>query len=204
MSKRTNANAYFYWGLLFLCIQLLVVIRNILSGYLTFFWYCDFTPGLFALFFFLKNEQAIKGILSIGLIGQLTYSALLLYKIIFGISLFGYIFDFQNNFELISTLILHFATLFVIIATYRVKVTYKSLIYSFTFLTILYLSVLLFTAPNYEINGNYNFIYYSDSLSPHLQYYTSLWIVLAFTLIVLPTYYLQMLLYWFSYGRKIN
>lgn len=192
MVRRDN---YFYLGIFFMIIQILGIIRNLSTGYLSFFWYCDFTPGIFSILFFLKNDQAIKGLLNIGLFGQLAYAFILIYKLIFGVALFGFIFNFSGFFDIFATLILHFSTLFVLLATYKIRPKEISLRYSFVFLILIYAAVLLFTVSDTSISGNYNFIYYSKTVSPYLQYYTQLWVLLAFTIVVLPTYLFQILIY---------
>jgi hypothetical protein len=186
---------YIYWGIFFILIQILAIIRNIYSGYFSFFWYCDFTPGIFALLFFLKNNQAIKGLLNIGLFAQLGYAFILIFHLITGGTLFGFVFDFSGSFYIGVTLLLHLSTLVVLFATYKTKPEKNSLLYSFIFLILIYATVLIFTSPSRAIAGNYDFIYYSKLLSPYLQYYTELWILLAFTIVVLPTYFFQQFLY---------
>ena len=186
---------YFILGILFLCLQILVVVRNVLSGYLSFFWYCDFTPIIFSILFFARKDQMIKGLLNIGLFAQLGYAIILIYKMMTGVALLGFVFDFTGPFYMVSSLIIHLSTLVVFLTNYRVEPKKISLFYSLVFLSVIYFVVLMFTSPNNAISGDYNFIYYSGLLSPHIKYYTSMWILLGFTVVTLPTYFFQVLIY---------
>jgi len=189
-------NKYFYWGLFFLSIQILAIIRNLLSGYVTFFWYCDFSSGVFAILFFLRANQAIKGLLNIGLFGQIGYVFIFMFKLLFGITLLGFVFNFAGPFYIVVTLIIHLSSILALIAVYRVKPTKHSLLYSLLFLVIMYLAILTFTVPSTKIGYNFNYIYYSQTVSPHVLYYTQLWIPLAFVITVIPTYLFQILIYY--------
>ena len=200
IGEEINRKRYISFGILFLGLQVLAIVRNLSSDYFSFFWYCDFTPVLFALFFFIRNNQAIKGLLNIGLLAQLGFVILFLIKLFFGVSLFGFDTDFPLNFYYITiTIVLHLSTLFVFILTYKIKPEKTSLIYSFVFLSLIYLTVIVFTSPSYVSSTNYNYIYHAD-IFPNVPHYTQLWTVLAFTLVVLPTYFFQ--IYVYEFHRK--
>jgi hypothetical protein len=186
---------YIYLGIVFLLVQTLAIIRNITSDYFSFFWYCDFAPGVFAILFFLKKDQAIKGFLNIGLFLQTGYALALIYKLTFGTSPFGITIDILGPFQTITTLILHLSTITILLTTYKIKPKKTSLLYSLIFLILIYSIILIFTTPGITTPVNYNYVYYSKILTPHIPNYTKLWIPLAFLLIVLPTHFLQLLIY---------
>ncbi len=184
-------NKYLYLIISLLIIQILAFIRNRYIGFFFFFWYCDFSPGIFAILFIFKKYQAINGLLNIGFFAQLAYLLILLYKLFFGISLFGFVFNFYNNFDLCVTLRLHISTLVIFFATCKFRSKPSSLLYSLIFLVLIYCIVLFFTNPSYDISENYNYIYYSSIISPYTKYYTQLWVLLSFTIVVLPTYFFK-------------
>lgn len=186
---------YNYWGALFLCVQLIAIVRNLSSDYFSFFWYCDFSAGIFALLFFLRLDQGVKGLLNIGLFGQLGYTLIFAYHLITGNTLFGFVFGFESGWISAATLLIHLSTLLVFIAEYKIKPSKGALWYSLIFLILIYIVVLTFTSPDPSIAANYNFIYYSRLLSPYIPYYTVFWIPIAFILIVLPTYFFQKWVY---------
>jgi len=184
-----------HWAVFFLCVQIIAIVRNLSSDYFSFFWYCDFTPGLFALLFFLKSDQGVKGLLNIGLFGQLGYSIIFTYYLITGKTLLGFVFTFEGIWIEVSTLLIHLSTLVVLVVQYKIKPNKKALWYSLIFLLLIYTAVLVFTNPDRSIAANYNFIYYSKYLSPYIPQYTALWIPIAFLFVVLPTYFFQKWLY---------
>ena len=184
---------YIYWGIFFLIVQILAIMRNMQVGFLNFFWYCDFAPGVFSILFFLKTNQAIKGFLSIGLIPQLIYIFSMIYYAFSGTILFG--FDLENLGALyfISTFIIHLSSILALIAVYRVKPKKIALLYSLIFLAIIQSIVITFIFANNTLSGNYNYIYSPGNLS--LPYYTQLWTLIAFVILAIPTYLIQKIIY---------
>ena len=188
---------FLYWAIFFTILQILVIIRNSWVDYLTFFWFCDFAPIFFALFFFLKNKQAIKGIINIGLIPQ---SAYLLGVIVFIAKNTQKIGLSAPNVEhnilyILITILIHLSSILAIYATIEIKTTKKSLIYSLVFTIIIYIVTLLFTPPNDYINYVYN-------LGPPIfEYLYSLyrvfhWIPMILIVFILPGYLIQKLIYY--------
>lgn len=186
---------YLYWGLVFASLQGLAITRNFVIHYQTFYWYCDFAPAVFATLFFLKNNQAIRGFLSIGLFAQALYAISFLSKLVFNVPLFGIPFDAYGPLNIFTTLVLHLSTSAAFLATYNVRPQKISLVYSLFFLVLIYTAVLLFTSPTLSFNADYNFIYYNQTISPYVKFYTALWVPLAFFAVVIPTYWFQLVIY---------
>lgn len=177
---------------IFILLQILVILRSYFNHNYSFFWYCDIVPILFAFSFFTKNWQMAKGIINIGLLGQLIFVVQLTYMLITGHSLFTIAIGELSLSNTIITYFLHLSALAVLIFSYKIKPNKKSLIYSLGFLIVLYTLTLIFTSAYQNINN----VYSSDILSNFdIPHYTQLWIFLAFGLVVLPTYFLQHLIY---------
>lgn len=193
-------NRYIILSIFFIILQILVIIRNlIMKEYIVFFWFCDFFPILLSLAFLLKDEQLVKGFINIGFIPQLISSFSLFYAIFLGIDIVGFA-DILNysNFYIIVSFLLHLLPLNIaLLFTYKIKTEKKSLLYSFIILIIMFILTLIFTSPI----KNINYVYNSDFLGFTPHYYTLIWVVLAFVILVLPTYLIQKLLYNFNKSR---
>lgn len=198
MKQKTK---YLLISLFFALVQIMVILRNYFLGYFVLYWYCDFAPTIFAILFFFKANQAVKGYLNIGLIPQLIFLFGFFYKLVFDISLLG---DVTNSlstglFYTLSTTISHLSTLLALILVIKTKPSKKSLLYSFIFLMLIYAITILFTSPQEYIN----YVYSSGNLvSFRIPYLTLIWIPLAFVFLVIPTYFLQHLLYWLAKNKK--
>ncbi|MDZ4231460.1 MAG: hypothetical protein U1C52_01575, partial [Patescibacteria group bacterium] len=193
---RGEGKRHLYWGVFFLLLQILVIVRNLSTDYFSFFWYCDFAPALFALLFFWRNEQAVKGLISIGFFMQLAYTLIIIVKLIFDVTLFGFVINFPlEAVYVVPTLIIHSGTMLALVTTYKTKPTKESLAYSLGFLVFIYALVLLFTDPATTPAGNYNFIYFPQ-LFNDFSLYTEIWVGIAFVLVAIPTYLFQLFV-WF-------
>lgn len=190
---------YFYLGIFFLVIQILVFIRNYLfDDQILFFYYCNHIALFLAIAFFMRNIPLIKAFISTGLIIQLIYLADLIAMLFFNTPLTGstaYLLNY-SLFPFIITLLTHFGTVFVaLIFIFREKNKIISLIYGFLYLCFLYLTTILFTPKGYDVNCVYNacgasYMYFNG--------FTTYWIFIVFIILVIPTYYLQELLYYLS------
>ncbi len=186
-----------------LLIQILVVARNLQSDLFSFFWFCDFIPVILAFCFLLHKVQAVKGILNIGLFAQTGYIIVILAKIIFGTTLFNFVFDFPLTPQyVIPTIIIHTSTLIAFWATYKIKPTNEALLYSFMLLFSVFIVVILFGDGDASITYNYNFIYNSNLLA-WLPSYTQLWIPLVFIFVAIPTQLFQHIIHLFYSRRKV-
>ncbi len=184
---------YLYASIFFLSLQLLVIIKNLLTNnYIAFFWFCDFVPILFSIAFFLEDEQLAKGLINIGFIPQLAYFAILFSAVSFGIGT-SQVFDILNStrFYIFSSFILHLVSVNVaLFLTYKARPQQKSLIYSFAFIFLMLLFSLL--APD-SLNANY--IHHFDFFGHTITYLIYFWIILTFVIVVVPTYFIQYALY---------
>src|SRR3989344_8972932 len=189
MEKNTK---YFLLGFFFLFIQLIAVIRNVFSDYYVFFWFCDFVSLPLAIGFFFQKEGFIKSMINIGLIAQWVYVAAYSYTIISGNPSLGTIPDDPTIFYTSSSIFIHLSTTFALIFTYKFKPTIRTLFLSLMFLFGMYIIALFFTTPAQGIN----FVLSAKTLIPlAIPHYTELWVLLTFLIVVLPTQYLQYLIY---------
>lgn len=188
---------YLYYGALFLLIQVIIVAKNFGHDYYSFFWLCAYTPILFAIGFFIKNINFIKGLTNIALIPQIIFLIDLLCHYLVGRSIFStteVFFTFGPLF-IITTFLLHLSSTFALLFTYKEKPSKKSLYYAFFSLLIIEFITLSYTFPI----DNINFVYLPGELFRYFTnynpYYSLLWIVFAFIIIVIPTYLIQHLIY---------
>ena len=77
-------------GFLFFILGILVIGKLFIEKtFHDFFWFCDFSVFLFAVFFFLNDVQLIKSLINIGLISQTVTLALLLFGFASGKNIIG-------------------------------------------------------------------------------------------------------------------
>ena len=187
---------YIILGIFFLFIQLIAIIRNVASDYNNFFWFCDFVSLPLAIGFFLKKDNFIKSLINIGLIAQLIYIGAFVYTLISGYTLLNTIPEVRTFFYSFSSIFIHLSTIFALFFTYKIRPTIKTLFSSLMFLFGMYIIALIFTTPEQGIN----YVLSSKTLIPLvIPYYTELWVLLTFLLVVLPTQLIQYGLY-----RKFN
>lgn len=178
-----------------IAIQILVIARNTQSGFFSFFWYCDFIPAVLAVVFIGSRVQAVKGILNVGLFAQLIYILVIFSKLLFGVTLLGFVFNFPFTvLYVLPTIIIHFTTILAFLVVYREKPTIEALMYSFVLLVFMYVFVISLVVPDVNHANNYNFIFYSSSF-PEFKYYTEIWVPLTFVGVVIPTYLFQYFIY---------
>lgn len=188
---------YIYYGVFFLLMQIVVIIRNLVGKYYTFFWFCDFVPILFALGFFFKNKDFIKGLINLGLIPQIVVLFDFVYQLVLGKSLFSTTEELfaLGFFFVISAFFIHLSATFAFLFTYKDKPNKKALYYSFFSLVLIYTLTLLFTSPI----GRINLVYLSGEwfryLANYIPPYIPLWIALVFIIFVIPTHIIQHLVY---------
>jgi len=201
-----SARNLYYLGFLFLFIQGIAILRNYLSNYFSFFWYCDFVSIFFAIAFFIKQEHLAKGLINIGLFAQWIFLFDFFYKLFFGISPLNITTSLFNLsiFFILSTLIVHLSTTIVLIFTYKSKPKKITLLYSLGFLILIYVITLIFTSSVGEINYVYSSGNLLNAFKFHIPYYTELWLAIAFIVLVLPTQGLQYLLYKLSLKKKVK
>jgi len=177
----------YYFGLFFLFIQIIVILRNYIIGYNYFFWYCDFAPLLLSISFFINNRAAVKAIINFGLIPQVIFLIDFLYITYGKMSPFGIatsLLEF-NAFSIYATIFIHLTTIFALIITLRDKPDKKTLLYSISIIFFIYFITLLFTSPSGDINWVYSINIPIKIFNFSIQKITYVWTVLAFLLVVL-------------------
>jgi|GEM_PF-6103534 hypothetical protein len=190
-------NKYLISVIFFLTLSLLVIVRNILGkNYSDFIWFCDFVPFLLLIGFLFKDEQFIKGLINIGLFSQIVSFILLFCAVFLGIN----ILEFANilkysGFHIFVSLVLHaFSVNVALLLTYKEKPTKKSLFYSLLVLLIMLIITVIFTSQS----ENINYVYDLNFFNIVVPYHPFFWIALAFIIVVLPTYGIQLLIYSFT------
>ncbi len=191
---------YFLIGLWFLLIQVIAIVRNYSDSYIYFFWFCDFAPMLFAIAFFMKKDDFVKGLINIGLFAQIIFLIDFFYNAFNNISLLDFMPSFSelSLFYILSTFLLHISTFIALVFTYKTKPSKNTLFSSIWIIIGLYALTLIFTSPIDKIN----YVYSSgDLLKFAIPYYTFLWPFIVFIFIVLPTQGLQYLI-WKIFKKK--
>jgi hypothetical protein len=192
-------NKYVYLGFVFVFIEILVIIRNLVFNlYYDFFWACDIFPILLAVLFFLKKDQAIKGIVSFGFIVQNVYVASALLAWVSGVHYF-FMDRYINSFYFLVAIIIHIIPInLALLATYKVKTEKVSLAYSIFFAVFLFFFTLIFT----PLNLNINFVKSINIFAISGINVTFVWIPLVFILIIVPGYLIQKFLHSKFYGKS--
>lgn len=177
-------------------MTVVVFIRNLVfyTAY-NFIWFCDIGLLLFFIAFLTKNDQFIKGLISIGLFAQFVFILEVILYSLFHISLSSLPSDLfrTSQANIVISLIIHlFSTNFALLMTYKKKTTRKSLIYSAGVLILLWIMTIFFTPAVYNINYVFSLSFFFGLTMP---FYTLLWPLIAFTALILPTYWFQKGLY---------
>ncbi len=196
---------YVYFGKLFLIFQLIAVVRNLASDFYSFYWFCDFASGLFALALFSRKPQIVKAVIHIGLVPQVGYFVIMIAKIFFNINLFGFVIDFPLEAQyIIPTLIVHASTITALLVTFKIKPRLSSLAYSVVALALIWLTVVLYSDGSTNAMENYNYVY-TTSFFSRIGDYTDMWIPIVFVVVVIPTYLLELAIYHeYKFGRIRN
>ena len=158
-------------------------------------WFCNHTPLIFAIGLILNNKDLVKGIISVGLLPQLFWIVDFLGKLVFDVYVFDvtrYLFEDFTGISLLGSILTHlFSTIFVLLLVYRYKTKKIALAYSAVYLVLLFGFSLFLTPPE----ENINLIYRIEIWDITFPGYTTIWSLMSFILVVLPTHYFQVLLY---------
>ena len=164
----------------YLAMAVIVVIRDLVFyDIFNFFWFCDIGLVLFAIAFFNRNIQFIKGLINIGLVAQSIFLLSIVVYAGFKIQMNGLpVVLFHTSWvNILVSIIIHLlSTNLALFLTYKEKNGASSLAYSLGVLLFLYVMSLLLTPPSYNIN----YVFSSDFLGFNIPFYTFLWPVLAF------------------------
>lgn len=192
---------YFWAGVFFLIVQVLVVIRNMFSDYVYFFWFCDFVPMILALAFFFKKDHLAKAAVNFGLVFQLGFILLYIHDFVTGGGLSSELIysPFLNFVYLFTTLLFHLSTTFALLLTYKVRPNLWTINYSILIVVGVSLVSLLFTPYSSNINQIYT---QWEFIQFPIPYYIYLWPFLAFIFLILPTNSFQYFLYKHSSGKN--
>ena len=169
------------------------------SDYRALFWYCNHAALLFGVAFLIDNIDIVKALINIGFLPQLFWVIDFFSKVLFNTYVFNVTDYVFNDTTYLSALVISFNHIFLIgvalYTTYKYKTSNKSVWYSFMYIMILFIITMLFTNPIDNANCVQYFCAYPLITG---LFYRVLWPILAFSLMVLPTYYIQHLLYKWS------
>ncbi len=193
-------------GVLFLILQIVVLYKfTFLSHPSNLLWFCSHAPLLFGIFFIKKNFDAIKAVICVGLIPQLIWLVDFLGKTLFGEFIFGvsdYMFLDILRFSYITGIFEHFfSSLLALILVYKYKPRKKVLIYATIYLALILIFTVSFSEPEQNFNLTKHMMLFDEFTFPG---YTYAWMILAFIIVVIPTYYLQVFLYKLSQRKSIR
>lgn len=197
-NKNLNkSNKYLWIAIFFLFIQIIVIVRNSLESYYSYFWYCDFVAIIFAFAFFFKKLHLAKALINFGLVVQIIFLGGLFYKLFFKNIFLGDIFTFTtlNLFLVLSTVLIHLSTTLGLIFSYQIKPEKKTVYYSLIFVLIVYFVTLIFTKSSGSVNFVYSIPMTFRALFMWIPFYTELWVLVTFIVVILPTQALQYLLW---------
>jgi hypothetical protein len=186
---------YTFLAIVFLIFEVVALVRDYFSyrSMLHLLWFCNYAPLLLAVAFFFKRKDFIKAIINVGLVVQTVF--LFIYVALMTTGRFEYrglSLGMSPSLFVITTIIIHIVILVALYVTYQEKPTRRSLYLSFAILLFMYFSVILFAPPENQINLVYS---YGNIIKIDIPFYTFLWPILAFILIVLPSYWIQNKLY---------
>ena len=185
-------------------MQLVVLWFNFeASRYNVFYWFCNHTPLMFSLAFFYGKDRIIKAIINLGFLPQILWTVDFLMKIFFGFYTFGftrYVFDDALGIYVLVPILIHmFSTNVAFIATIKKKVDLKILMYSVIYVVLLYGITLVYSAQEINVNCVYEMCG-AENYTP--VWYTSLWPLIVFVFVLLPTQGIQYFFYWWFAKKK--
>ena len=160
--------------------------------YYDFFWFCDFSTFLFAIFFFCGSIQLVKALINIGLLTQLFTLVIIVFNAIKNRK--HDIAFSRGKFYFIVEILIHLSVPLALIFTYNVAPNLLSTLYSLIILVVMFLVTLIFTKPKRNINLIYNLEIDYKKNPLKLPFHTTLWIIYSF-IIVIITFLIQYYLY---------
>ncbi len=194
-------------GGFYLVLQFLILYFNRgLPEIDIFIWFCNHSAIFFAIGFFFRKFDLIKGLISVGFVSQLAWFLDLIFRLLFGFYVLGitdYVFEMGFNWWVFYPISIHvFSTFIAFIHTFRVETKKESIYYAGGYLFFLYFLTILLTNPANDINCVYGAcgLFGLDSFS----WWENVWVFVVFGIIVLPVHYLQVWLYiiWKKYLSK--
>lgn len=184
-------------GSFFFILQLMLLYKYIfIAEFSNMLWFCSHVPFLFGIAFFIRNINLIKSLISIGLTIQIIWIIDYLGKLFLGIYIIGettYMFNGMDIFSYTTSIFEHFfSSILALVIVYKYKPKKEIFIYAFIYLIIILILTLIFSSESQNYNLVYNLKIFNEFTFPG---YSFVWIFMTMILIVIPTYYLQIILY---------
>jgi len=198
--KGTHTKTYRYYlaGAYFLLLQIYVIFYlDLFASTSSFFWICNVIPFLFAMGFFTKNISLVRSLISLSLVIHIIWTIDFFSVIFFNSPILGGFtrYAFQEGTISILPMLAHlFSSSVALMVVYREEFNKKRiLIYSFLLIVAFQLLAFAFTTPV----DNVNCVYESCVLSlvGAVPFYSQIYPIGFFILLVLPGYFLQRLLF---------
>lgn len=175
-----------------LVITLTIIIRNLFFGwYYLFFWFCDFAPLLVLLALRLKNRALLQGVANVGFVVQISYLVALIMGFL-GFNILGIREVLtQNNWLIFITIFTHFLNIILFFIIIKYEPMKMGIAHSLGVLALMYFPSIFFFSHQENINRVYSYLPFSN----YLPFYTELWILYMFLVIVLPTHFVAKFLH---------
>jgi len=191
-----HKKTFWFLGIYFLIIEILFIFKLMIDGHRDFsglVWICNISPAFFALAFFTKNKQFIKGIINLAFMPQILFVIVTIMYFSLGISIFAIDKCYINFLEGFTAFYMHlFSVSIAMFFTRKIAPLKKSIYYSMILFFFIFILTILFTSK--ETNANY--IYSTTALLGfNIPFINIIWPILIFLGFVLPAYYFQKYIY---------
>lgn len=189
-------NKFYIAGVFFLILQILLIYKYThLAELGNMFWFCSHAPIIFAIGFFTNNKNIIKAMVSVGLIIQLIWIVDYFVFLINGVFIIGaadYMVYQPSVLSYLISVFEHFSSIIALALIFKFKPEKKIFLYTFIYLLLTLILILSFSHPSENYNLTQNIIIFNEFTFPG---YTFAYVFLAMLILVVPTYYLQILFY---------
>lgn len=193
-----------YFILYLAILQCLVIAKNLaMDSPADLLYLCNHIPGILSLLFYFKKYSIIKSFINVGLAVQLGWTVDLLSKSLFDVYIFGstsYIFDSNAPFAHSISIAVHATTLIpASLITVSKRIGWTSLAISLLYLVTIYYISYYITDPSLDINCVFNMC----DIKLFLELISKkMFIPSVFFLIILPTHFLQIVVFNISIYRN--
>lgn len=158
-----------------------------------FLYFCYHAPILIVILLLIQKEKLIPSLIIFSLFAQLLYVFDFIVSHMLGNSFLGY-YDYYLDSHILVQILTFLAHLTSIILLYfysNIKPQKEHLLITFLYTFTVYIVVVLFISPEYNING----ITTTYTILDYLPFYWILYPIYHLIIIALPTYYLLLKIY---------
>ena len=194
----TKTYRYYLAGTYFLLLQIYVIFYlDLFASTSSFFWICNVVPLLFAIGFFTKRVSFVRSLVSLSLVIHIIWTIDFFSVIFFNNPILGgftrYVFG-KGTISVLPLLAHLFSSSVALMTVYKEAFNKKRiLIYSFVLIIAFQLVAFVFTQPIDNVNCVYDSCILS--LVGVIPFYSQIYPIGFFIILVLPGYFLQKLLF---------